>query len=153
MYEVNDLVDALKGHDPNRVMKIKLANGSTHEINGLQFVSKFLGGDGILYITEKNPLRGKYEKKVEAFIIFAEAIIKECNIYHHYLNTNLKKYDTFTVLRLQNELGVECDIWFDRLKLDIKYKSGAESEAELSDKLDVLKCWLQEKDIPKDIRP
>lgn len=154
MYEVNDLLDALAKHELDREVKIKLADGSIHEINGLQFLHSCIGGDDILYITERDPLREKYEGMVEAFLDFADTIITKCDAYYYYLNRNFEKdYDPTVIYSLQNELGVECDTWFKTLKLDIKYESGIESEEELSDKLYVLRCWLKGKDIPKDIRP
>ena len=154
MYEVIDLLDDLDGHDANTEIQIQLADGTKKKVAGVCFINSCIGGDNIIYITEKNPLREKYEERVEAFIDFADIIIKECDAYYHYLNKNFEEdYDPSIIFHLQNELGKECDTWFKTLKLDIKYEVGVGSEEELSDKLYVLRCWLKGKDIPKDIRP
>lgn len=151
-YNVGFALDDLDGHEHDRIIKIKLADGTVKDIDGIQFLNACIGGDDIIYITELDPIRSDYEESVQVFIDFVEEILEKCNKHYHIGEQKLKdNFDCCFILDIQNEIAKECDNWFKWLKLDIKYEPGCGSEDEVYFKINILKTWLKGGKIPKEV--
>lgn len=152
MYQIWEILEDLDGHPEDREIKIKLKDGTILDIDGIQFRNACIGGDDIIYVKELDPIRKEHEKRVEMFLEFCDQILNVCDKTYHKLKRVFDDdFDNYDILTIENEIAKSCDDWFRWLKLDIKYEPGCGSEDELYFKINVLKKWLDQKEIPKEV--
>lgn len=150
MFTVNDMLYDLDGHNGEHEIKIKLDDGTIKEIDGIQFRNIIANGDDILYIRELSPIRARFQKEIKNFVEYMEPIIENLNIIEGLSRSN-EDFDGDFIYEIKNTIARNCDSYFAKLQLDIRYDIGCGSNRELEIKLDVLKTWLNRGKIPKDI--
>lgn len=148
-YNVGFCLDDLNGHPSDRVIKIKLSNGETRDIDGLQFANACIGGDDIIYIKEIDPLKEAWGRGIEDFVQFAEKIMKVCSDEYHRMSLEDDDYDPCDILHIENEIAKTADFYIKKCNLqkyvkDIVgyYEPGAGDTDEVYAKIRVLKDYM-----------
>ena len=147
---VADMLDWLEGHDWDREIKIKLHDGSIKEVEGVQFRNVCVGGDDIIYIVEKNPLREKYRQSISELVEFVEQVFEVCE---HEDAKGKKRYgddfDNYHILGAYFYLCREMDFYIEKCNLQKKieerfgrYDPGCGETDEAYTKLEVLKDFI-----------
>ena len=147
---VIDMMDCLEGHDFDREIKIKLHDGSVKEVEGVSFINACVGGDDIIYIVERNPLRVKYEEEIRELTDFVEKVFKLCE------TETLKGFakhgddwDDDYIKTVMIGLCKEMDFYIKKCKLEKYvekqvgyYEEGCGGEDEAFIKLNVLQSFI-----------
>lgn len=147
---VEDMLDLLEGHDWDREIKLKLHDGRIKEIEGFKFRNACVGGDDIIYIVEKNPLREKYGEEIRELTDFTESILKFCEAENL---KGLAKYgdnwDGDYIKTIMIGLCNEMDFYIKKCKLERYvekklgyYEEGCGCDDEAYIKLDVLQSFI-----------
>jgi len=138
-YEVQDILKALDGHESDRIIKIKLADGTTLPVAGIEFRNACIGGDDILYVKELDPLWIQYHKEVKSVAYHLHSVAKEldCAIKSKALD------DTDWALSSMIFVAQECDYWLDKLKIKHEFEPGTGPDNEIFDKIKLLEKWVK----------
>ena len=138
-YTVSECLDDLDGHELDRVIRIKLANGDVKIVDGIQFLNASIGGDDIIYIKELDPLWVKYHNEVLYFV-------KKAQVLSEYLISIIEcgdKYeDTDFALDMIITLAREVDHWLNVLKIEHDFEILTGPDNEIVDKLKLLDDWV-----------
>lgn len=138
-YKVKDMLDTLNGHESDKIMKIKLADGTVLPIAGIQFRNACIGGDDILYVRELDPLWVEYHEEVEAVAYNLHSVARElnCAIRSRVLT------DTDWALDGMIRVAQECDYWLDKLNIKHNFEPLTGPDNEIFDKIELLNKWVK----------
>ena len=147
---VKDMLDLLEGHDWDREIKLKLHDGSIKEIEGFNFRNTCVGGDAIIYIVERNPLRIKYEEEIGELIDFVANIFELCETENHRGYAKYRDdWDGDYIKTVMIGLCKEMDFYIKECKLEKYvekqlgyYEEGCGGEDEAFIKLNVLQSFI-----------
>ena len=138
-YEVRDVLKALDNHDKDRIVKIKLADGSVKQIGGLEFRSSSIGGDDIIYVTEVDPLYVKYGEQVLELVKHLYNVAKTCT---NAINSNILDDTEWAIDAIIN-VAKECDYWLKELKIEHDFDPLTGPDEEIFDKIELLEKWVR----------
>lgn len=138
-YEVNDMLEALEGHESDRAIKIKLADGSIKQIAGLEFRNACIGGDDVIYVTEVDPLYLQYGDEVQELIKHLYNVAKTCS---NAIKSNALG-DTDWALDAIMRVAEECDYWLMCLKIKHDFEPLTGADEEIFDKIELLEKWVR----------
>lgn len=136
-YTVLECINDLDGHELDREIKIKLANGEIRKIDGMQFINACIGGDDVIYIVEDNELYNE----LKTHIGYIEQIVKTCNVV---INKS-KHIDEDWTRETLIVLAREIDFWLDEFNIKHNYGPLTGPGNEIVYKIEILKKYLNKR--------